>query len=931
MNPIYKFNLGTNENVFNRYLEDTRIGVFMTSVDFRDDVRLNTSGKIPVNPGDVMFINIVYTLCFFNVNDSRIYYTSNKNDLFVIAPANAVYMRVCVWATDWYDLEVNKLTACNPTYKDDLAKEYELETNQRFYRAKLSGKISFIRDDFEYIRNKAFETEFMVYLQQSDDLGKTWIEEFKGKFFKTDCTINEDDKKISVQLDPLDEYNDVLAGLEKEYNLIDLAPVIDRLLVQKRPLIQVYIPGDSIVSCFLGGTFWEQDAEPTTDRNKLTNRADMGGYNFALCNMLKEMTVTMGSGTPTDIAGLYTGKMTLQSGTNNFTGTLASSTATAYEITVAMEYQPPFFGIVVCRIVRKSDGQQMFEYATSVGGSGVWDNLTFTMNAVNGSGATGTASVSMATYNIYARYLLDVEQIRGLNTYEITGDDIVDYNRNYRRTIGYAINIAYISRNASTTPTQWGRMDNGQYFAPPYSIWGQKYFPIARSTWRNASIWFGFAFGDEYLERDGRKTYTLRDAFPVSSVLSVLLKQFSNVTHEATEEYSQFFYGASNPISAQTFRLYVTQKSNLLVGDYQQPTQKAPTTLQQFTNMLRDTYQCYWYIEGGKFKIEHISWFKNGGSYYGGRVVGTDLTTIENVRNAKKWGFATSEYSFDKVDLAERYQFNWMDDVTEAFDGYPIEVISKYVTPGKIEEISIGNFTSDVDMMMLAPATMSNDGFALFAAVTANGILNPDSYGAGSSAASGQLSTPLYDVRPEIRGRTSILHAYAYGNNANFRIVFYRNGTVISRTGSYYSDTGDIAAAVVVPSTADQMGYESISGVVSFFTWKLEATWRYELPFTERSIDGVTFFLQNGYLAFINLQPLFWTSNLPARRVRINGSETYVYNIERKKKQTLNFPMPTTPNLVQLIKTYIGSGEIDKMSINLCSRMSKTTVKYDTE
>ena len=39
-----------------------------------------------------------------------------------------------------------KQTVC-PNYKDDLTLDYELETNQRFYRAKLSGKINFVRAD----------------------------------------------------------------------------------------------------------------------------------------------------------------------------------------------------------------------------------------------------------------------------------------------------------------------------------------------------------------------------------------------------------------------------------------------------------------------------------------------------------------------------------------------------------------------------------------------------------------------------------------------------------------------------------------------------------------------------------------------------------------------------------------------------------------
>ena len=66
--------------------------------------------------------------------------------------------------------------------------------------------------------------------------------------------IRDSDKKVTVQPDTIDDYNEVLAGLEKEYNLITLAPSIQRITINKRPLIQIYVPGDSIVSCFLGGT-----------------------------------------------------------------------------------------------------------------------------------------------------------------------------------------------------------------------------------------------------------------------------------------------------------------------------------------------------------------------------------------------------------------------------------------------------------------------------------------------------------------------------------------------------------------------------------------------------------------------------------------------------------------------------------------------------
>lgn len=717
-----------------------------------------------------------------------------------------------------------KQTVC-PNYKDDLTLDYELETNQRFYRAKLSGKINFVRADYDIINNAPFDSEFFLYIEKSDDWGQTYNQYYKAKFMKTDCTFNDDDKLVTVQPETIDQYNDVLAGLEKEYNLIELAPQIEFLTIRKRPLIQIYVPGDSIVSCFLGGTNWEQDANATTDQNALIQT-----YHFALCNILKEIQITS-HGSPAVISGLYTGRMATGASANNFEGKLYPKLNVNYYIYISQQRIDGLpFGAVVVEIRKQSDDTAMFRYTKAT--TSPFDTLEFDLTAVEGSGATGTMHADMKSYNIYARYLCDVEKIDDLNTYPLPADDIVDNNRNYRRAIGYAIDVAFISNNFSDTPTEWGLADNGKYFAPPYSIYGQTFYPIARSTWRYASLWFGFYLMDWILEVKARKAYTLRDAFTLSSCINVLLKEFApGITHEATPEYSQFLYNTNNHISGQSFKLLISQKSNIINGEYQTPAQKAPVTLQQIMTMLRDIYKCYWYIEDGKFKIEQVSWFRNGGSYGYNPIIDYDLTQLENVRNGKKLAFATSEYSFDKVEMPERYQFEWMDDVTTPFEGLPIEITSKYVTAGKIEEINISNFTSDIDLMLLNPGAISADGFALFAAVTPSG--------------GGQL----------------------------------------------------------------------------------------ELPFTRQTVENVEYYLQNGYLAFINIQPTYWVYDMPARNFKINNAQSYAMGgIERKKKQTLNFPAGTTdPNPMQLVKTYIGNGQVDKLSVNLCSRNIKATLKYDTE
>lgn len=834
MNPIYRFGF---VNTF--FVDGFAVGIDETHTSPNYSY---TKEYIPVSN--------IYPRKLFMSNapeNAGVWYDSNKNIISNFGsnppaanvefdiPNNAYYVRVNFSLSSrragsaW--LRLGTMDADNyiapyivhPNYKDDLAKEYELETNQRFYRAKLSGKLSFIRDDYDYINNKPFDTTFLLLIEKSNDGGKTWTSYYSGQFMKTDCTFIDYDKKVTVQPDTIDEYNDVLAGLEKEYNLITLAPAIQRITINKRPLIQIYVPGDSIVSCFLGGTNWEQDANATTDQNALVRT-----YHFALCNILKEIQITS-HGSPAVISGLYTGRMATGATPGVFTGNLYPELNVNYYIFISQQtIDGTPFGIALVEIRRRSDDVAMFRYQKAT--TAPFDTLEFDLTAVEGSGATGTMHADMKSYNIYARYLCDVETIGDLNTYSLPIDDIVDNNRNYRRAIGYAIDVAFISNNFSDTPTEWGLADNGKYFAPPYSIYGQTFYPIARSTWRYASLWFGFYLMDWILEEQARKAYTLRDAFPVASCISVLLNQIApGIKHEATAEYSQFLYGSSNPISGLTFRLLVSQKTNIINGEYQQPAQKAPTTLQQFTNMLRDCFKCYWYIDGGKFKIEHIQFFKNGGSYGGGAIISRDLTKEINLRNGLPWAFNTSEYSFDKVDLAERYQFEWMDDVTTPFEGLPIQVISKYVTPGKIEEINISNFTSDIDMMLLNPGNMSSDGFALFAAVP--------------------------------------------------------------------------------PTSGSQ----------------------WILPFTRQTINGVEYFLQNGYLAFINLQSPYWMYDLPARRVSVNGSEVYAYGIERKKKQTFSFPATDDPNPMQLIKTYIGNGQVDKLSVNLHSRSIKATLKYDTE
>ena len=106
----------------------------------------------------------------------------------------------------------------------------------------------------------------------------------------------------------------------------------------------------------------------------------------------------------------------------------------------------------------------------------------------------------------------------------------------------------------------------------------------------------------------------------------------------------------------------------------------------------------------------------------------------------------------------------------------------------------------------------------------------------------------------------------------------------------------------------------------------------YELPFVRRDVDNVTYYLQNGLVAMVNLQPQYWLYDMPARNLIVNGVQVWAYGIQRRKSQTVTFPIGNDdPDLMGLVKTQIGNGQFEKISINLSSRTAKATLKHDTE
>lgn len=932
MNPIYKFWLNRSSNNLldpstltpNCRINEQTGGFYTTSA-------YKTTDYMVVTPGAVYCIkdtqNNVIQLPYFA------FYDSNKTFISpgyagisqVIAPANAVYARLSIPtiqdAKQWsFDIATNNYSVFispwfHPVYKDDLAIDFEQESNQQFFRRKLSGKLTFVRDEYDWISARAFDFEYLLKIFISYDGGQSWAEYWNGTFWKTDCEFDDDNRNVVVKPTVKDEYNAVLAGLEKEYDLIQLAPEIVPVKLDKRPMIQVYIPGQSVIACFLSGMWWEQECENITDENALLQT-----YHFSLAKKQRVVDVTV-QGTPV-IPEIFTGEPYIETdqGTTEYTNG-------AYKF-VYYYYGSSSGSTVRWEIVRVSDNQTMWwkaltnQFPPSI-------PSTVTLEPFPDSGATGNVEIYIHDIPVYSRIVCDVETINQLTTYDIPDNDIVPNNRNYTRVIGYYFpDTIFFTLNLSATPTQYGLYQPGQYYAPPYVLGIYEFFPVSRNAWGRMSVWFAFSAFDWIVEQSARKEYTLKDAYPLDSIISVLLGQIApGITHEGTTDYSQFLYG-SNPISGINQRLFITPKSNMISLGYDQPAQKAPLTLKRITDMLRDCFRCYWFIDSqDRFRIEHIEYFRRGGAYTGTPVIGRDLTTEQVTASGKKWAFGTSKFQYDKPEMAARYQFGWMDDVTQLFEGNPIDIISKYVNPENIEQIDVSQFTSDVDYILLNPGEISKDGFVLLACIKPN-FITPD--GQNHSV----LPSTPYVITPEwVVGNRITIEISAVGVAGTQMAVSFidsdNNLISVIQTFTLTTTAQNISIGpIIVPDNAAKIQF-SING--NSATVKVFGVYGdYCLPYVNFELDNVDHYLQNAYVAFVYLQR-YYAYDMPARHYRVNGQDMYAYGIKKLKTQTLKFPALTDPNTLQLIKTDLGNGTIQKMSVNLSSRNANTTLKYDTE
>lgn len=607
--------------------------------------------------------------------------------------------------------EIYEIKQANPHYKE-LSKKYSKESNQEFFRVSLDGKINVFGKDYEFVHNSELN-DTLIFITEKLNLTTTeWCEYYKGKFNKADCKFYYDKRKCELKLTTDDAYTKIMNNYDKSYDLIKLAPKISKIDLHKRSLIQVYVRGANSITNFFGGIYWEDDInEAVNDYKELKNK-----YYFSYATSGNEFYIT--GSRISNINSVYAGINGYWHSNDN------KYTVYADDIMNTIGPDGVKYRRFTIKLKRNSDNKVLYEgeQITMEHRSEYDISIVDTAKLVNPEDSTDTCKISTVfVYDIFQRLLCDVDSISysgsTKNTYDLPTDDFVADNRNYKKCIGIKNGLFFCTSRTVEKPTKFGINDYNKYFTdkfiPSYTGLGRA-LPVSRNSWANASLWYVYDDLYEFLEKNSRKKYTLKDSYNIADVIKALLIKVNPIIrHEATPEYSKFLYGNTNPITLARFYVYITQKTNVLKGDYDQAAQKAEITFEDIMNMLRDCFRCYWYIEDNKLKIEHISFFMNGGGYSNLNKTQLDFTKLKDQFNKKQTSYFQSEFEFDKSNLNSRYEFKWMDDTTDLFSNNTIDVKANYIQKDKTEEINISQFTSDVDFMLFNPNNFSNDGFAL--------------------------------------------------------------------------------------------------------------------------------------------------------------------------------------------------------------------------
>ena len=812
--------------------------------------------------------------------------------------------------------------ACHPRYSD-LSVEYSRDEGEMAFGQKLSGSLKFIDTDYDWIMAQERGLEILVRLNRSGI-------EFFGKFVITDCEIDEDARKIEVEVEADDAYSWLKAHLDDTFNLVGLAPKNEIIEYRRRACWQYYRQGDKKLTAIMGGDYFEMDAKQTASHADLVNK-----YYFNIVDGECSLVVSRVTAQDETYQALM-GK--------TFKGTVSdylySSELDDWRISLRVGGQYGIAGISLERKVNSAwtvipAGSNVSANSVLLFFSVVTDSILFSYSGVEGAYFTG----------MYCRIVHN--NANHAPKYDLPSEDIVSRTLNYNYvSVPDASIVSLMGTNEySAKPTEWGLApDNTNYYKKPSSsaVLGisAPLYPVGKTTWGEYSWWayFNFSAGIfDYLYWD---TVQLKDAYPLSSVLSVLLDAIFkdsgyNVSFDGKEAYSGFFYGTNTGIVQAPPNIYITPKTNVLTANYSQKAQKGDITIGQVLDMLRDVFRCYWFMERNadgtyRLRIENIYWFYNGGSYTGGTPY--DIRNAKDPRTGKNWAYGKSQFKFDISELYKRYEFGWQDECTDWFDGDAVTCLAKYVNESATNKVKIDAFTSDLDYMLLSPEDFNKDGFALLGA-------KPE-YLMGYGYQPQQTLEPTVETAKFTLAREADADTYTravISTNDKVLVKCYKSDNTLLGSFGVCTNPRDFRPYFVMPKGTASVSYTVQTGhprqSVTLSIYLASGYDRVEIPSLSDDVAP-----QNYRLSFHYIERTWYIADYPCRNIAFgDGDSRQTYDVEdwypvkKSMEQELGLPWRETFNPYRGVLSTKGRALVNTYTINLLSLFQQLTLRYGTD
>ena len=575
-------------------------------------------------------------------------------------------------------------TPCYPIYDDNFRIKHEAVDGEAFKHMRCDGVFRFMRGDYTYIIGKALEDRILVNIRDAEGLV------LQVRFTRRMGETNFDDRVFTVSPEVVDGYEDFLKLMDIEVNWLDGAPAHESFHIFVPPMVQIYEAGSENITCYSHAGWWTQKV-----RNVISDFPRLTGLDAQGCKF----------GAPTQITYAVTSfpfdtLIFTNSSNGMFRFRSIRETNIDFDPQDRMRAPEHLFRWVVERII---DGAIYWDSVPERQRPPI-ERVEFEPVHINAGGR----SLSFRRRTFFCRV---VSNAMPTGARLLPEEDVLPGGF-YRSAI--PITGAGITATDGFTETH----TPGLSTTLP--------IPIDPSDFDIVSIWYGSNTTVEGMLANTAfvEEFTLRHVYSLPAIMNRLLQGVgANIQFDITD------CGILQPGTLNK-KYGLTPKSNVTTFNYTNAATVSTLTLGQFLDMLKKVFKVYWHIEGGRLKLNHITFYLSGGSdWLRQNTFPTfhsmiDFSAFMARKSNLPLDFGLRKVTYDNEVLPAEIQHEWMDNSSQAFKGYGINYNinagSQFFANSVIEKIEF--VSTDILYTLVNPDAASREGLFLLAADLTNNI-----------------------------------------------------------------------------------------------------------------------------------------------------------------------------------------------------------------